>query len=188
MISNRKELKEYISCDNKEYLMLPVKAKIEAAICKYPNYEIMKFKKLLRYAEYYFNTLNNSKIRLLKAYYYERKKNKLGYKLGIEIDINTFGKGLIIHHGGNIVVNPSARCGENCQLHGGNCIGNNGKTDVNPVIGNNVDIGFGACIIGDVKIADNVKIGSNAVVVKSCESHGCSLVGVPARIIKKENG
>lgn len=181
MIRTRKELKQYIYADNKTFLDSSVMFKIEAMCCKYPNYEIMKFKKYLRYAEYYFNTIDKSKFRILKAYYYERKKNKLGYKLGIEIDINCFEKGLVIHHGGGIVVNPSVRCGENCQLHGGNCIGNNGKTDKNPVIGKNVDIGYGACIIGDIHIADNIKVGCNAVVIESVDEKNATLVGVPAR-------
>ena len=66
------------------------------------------------------------------------------------------------------------------MFHGNNCIGNNGKTEDCPVIGDNVDIGFGAIIIGNVKIADNVKIGANAVVTKSCLEEGATLVGIPA--------
>lgn len=68
-----------------------------------------------------------------------------------------------------------------CQLHGNNCIGNNRKEDErSPHIGNNVEIGVGAKIIGDIYVVDNVKIGANAVVVKSCFTNGATLVGVPA--------
>ena len=183
MIKTKADLKEYIKVDNALYYKLTLKQRLISRFCKYPEFEIMRFLKCLRYTEYYYNLCQKSKLNLIKAMCYERKKNKIGYKLGIEIGINCFGKGLTIYHGGNIVVNPSARIGENCQLHGGNCIGNNGEIDVSPVIGNNVDIGFGACVIGDVRIADGVKIGSNAVVVKDCIEPDKTIVGIPAKMI-----
>ena len=65
-----------------------------------------------------------------------------------------------------------------CQLHGNNCIGNNRKEDERaPHIGNNVEIGVGAKIIGDIYVVDNVKIGANAVVVKSCFTNGAIGLG-----------
>ena len=54
-----------------------------------------------------------------------------------------------------------------------------------PVIGNNVDIGVGAKIIGDITIADDVKIGAGAVVTKSCLEKGATLVGIPAKPVKR---
>ena len=69
-------------------------------------------------------------------------------------------------------------------LHGDNCIGNNGKDDGCPVIGNNVDIGVGAKIIGNVYIADDCKIGAGAIVVKSCKEKGKTLIGCPAKPIE----
>lgn len=116
--------------------------------------------------------------------YYRRRKNKLGAKLGIEIWEKSFGKGLIIHHSGNIVVNGMARIGENCQFHGSNCVGNDGKNLDAPMIGNNVEIGVGAKVIGKVKIADNIKIGAGAVVVSSFLEEGITIGGVPARKLK----
>ena len=69
-----------------------------------------------------------------------------------------------------------------------NCIGNKGIADSGvPVIGNNVNIGVGAKIIGDIYIADNVCIGANAVVTESCHVEGATLIGVPAKMIKKGN-
>ncbi|MCO4605885.1 Serine acetyltransferase [Streptococcus infantarius subsp. infantarius] len=67
-----------------------------------------------------------------------------------------------------------------------NCIGNSGSEKQAPIIGNNVDIGVGAKIIGDVKIADNITIGANAVVTKSCTIEGATLVGVPAKVMVKK--
>ena len=112
-----------------------------------------------------------------------RRRNRLAVKLGFTISPNCFGKGLLIWHYGNIVVNGDAKIGENCILHGDNCIGNNGSDTKAPVIGKNVDIGVGAKIIGDIFIADNCRIGAGAVVVKSCYHKGATLVGVPAKEI-----
>ena len=52
------------------------------------------------------------------------------------------------------------------------------------MLGNNVDIGYGAIVVGDVYIADDVRIGAGAVVTKSCYEKGVTLVGVPARILR----
>ena len=94
----------------------------------------------------------------------------------------------IIHHTGNIVVNGFARIGEMCQLHGDNCIGNNGITLAAPRIGNRVDIGVGAKIIGNIEIADDIVIGAGAVVNKSFKEPGITIGGVPARELKKGVG
>lgn len=69
-------------------------------------------------------------------------------------------------------------------MHGMNCIGNKGVANSGvPVIGDNVNIGVGAKIVGDVYIADDVSIGANAVVTKSCYEKGEVLVGIPAKNI-----
>lgn len=74
-------------------------------------------------------------------------------------------------------------------MHGNNCIGNDGITDECPKIGNNVDIGYGSIIIGNITIADNVKIGANSLVNKDCLEENVILIGSPAikRKIKNEN-
>lgn len=53
-----------------------------------------------------------------------------------------------------------------------------------PHIGNNVDIGVGAKILGGIEIADDIKIGAGAVVVSSFTTKGATLVGIPAREVK----
>lgn len=112
---------------------------------------------------------------------YSRRKNKLGNTLGFYINPNTLGAGTIIYHHGSIIINSNAVLGCGCKLHGNNCIGNDGKSLMTPHIGNNVEIGFGASIIGDITVADDVQIGAGAVVVKSCLKKGARLVGVPAK-------
>ena len=175
-------LKEYILADNSWYNEPSFKSKIIGSFLKYHGHELTKYLYYLRKQEYYINTASN-KIEVLIGLYYERKKNKLGLKLGLEIPPNCFGEGLQIYHG-NIVVNPKVKAGVNCKLHGGNCIGNNGKTDEAPVIGDNVDIGFGSILIGDITIPNNAIIGANALVNKSFDSNSNIIAGVPAKIIK----
>ena len=117
-------------------------------------------------------------------YYWRRRKNDLGAKLGIIIYAGCCGKGLRIWHYGSTIISGDAKLGENCTFHGQVCIGNDGSGTAAPVIGNNVDIGVGAKIIGGITIADDVRIGAGAVVTKSCYEKGATLVGIPAKVIK----
>ena len=137
------------------------------------EYYIFMFQRYLR--------LEESSHNIIKKCIFRNKKNILGAKLGIYIPENVFDEGLHIWHYGNIIVNGGSKVGKNCILHGDNCIGNNGRDNKCPVIGNNVDIGVGAKIIGNVYVADNVKIGAGAVVVNNCLESGATYVGVPAR-------
>jgi len=103
-------------------------------------------------AEYYTNM--NSKFGYITAHVLMIKLNILSYKLGFYIPINVFGSGLYIPHFGSIVVNPNCRIGNNCALHANVVIGqSNGGV---PIIGNDVFIGLGAKIFGDIYIADNI--------------------------------
>ncbi|MBR0500110.1 MAG: serine acetyltransferase [Bacteroidales bacterium] len=123
------------------------------------------------------------------AYWYKARKNRLGSRLGFIISAGCFDEGLVIEHYGSVIVNPKSRIGRNCKIHGNCCIGSNGGyPDDSPVIGDNVDIGQGAQILGGIRIADNVKIGAGAVVVKDVSIPGTTVVGIPARPVnQKEN-
>ena len=185
MITSKRDLCEYIAADEDYLRPVGVKAKIIERITQYPTRETRRYLLYLRKQEYYINTANGSKIKGMLGLFYEGKKNRLGTRLGIEIGPNCFEKGLTVYHIGSIIVNSSARIGENCRLHGSNCIGNKGTDNGSPKIGNNVDIGYGAVIIGDIEIADNVVIGANAVVNKSVTVPGSVIVGVPGSIVKR---
>ncbi len=116
-----------------------------------------------------------------------RKRNKLAPKRNVWLQ-GKIGKNPKIFHA-NVIVNQYAEVGDNVVFHGNNCIGNDGKNVYAcPKIGNNVEIGYGATVIGDIVIADNTVIGAGAVVTHSCEESGCILVGVPARIRGGNNG
>lgn len=145
-----------------------------------------KYIKYLRYCEYFYNNKSKNLINKVMYVWYRRRKNILGSRIGIEIWENSFDKGLVIHHNGNIVVNRDCRIGKNCELHGDNCIGNAGYGSDCPILGDNIKIGVGAKIIGKVILADGIKIGANAVVNKSFEETNITIVGVPAKKIIKE--
>ena len=186
MIYSQHDLMEYIKADNATYEPTTIKYRLIASFCHYTSHDLSKYLKYLRKQEYYINTANGNRLKGAIGLLYERKVNKLGNRLGIEIGPNCFDKGLTIYHIGSIIINPAARIGSNCKLHGANCIGNNGRTEGVPYIGNNVDIGYGAVVIGDIEIADDVVIGANAVVNKSVLVPGSIVVGVPGRIIKAD--
>ena len=99
---------------------------------------------------------------------------------------NSFDEGLIIYHTGNIVVNGYARIGKDCRLHGSNCIGNNGVSEETPRIGERVDIGAGAILIGGITIADDITVGAGAVVNTSFTEPGIVIAGIPARKVKNK--
>lgn len=85
------------------------------------------------------------------------------------------------HHLNGIIISYYAKIGKNCTILQQVTIAQD-KNNKAATIGDNVVIGAGAKIVGDVKIGDNVIIGANAVVVKDIPSNSTA-VGVPARII-----
>jgi len=95
-----------------------------------------------------------------------------------------FDKGFVIMHSHGVVINGGVKGGKNIVIEGGVVIGaaHNGLPVKVPTLGNNVFIGAGAKILGDIKIGNNVKVGANAVVVKDVPD-GATVVGVPAREI-----
>lgn len=184
MIDSKQVLREYLKVEEEEYRKIGYKGKLHSIITGCEVGQIVRYMKVLRKDEYYTNTQKNF-IKIVPAIYYRRKHNKLGIKLGISIPVNTFGKGLIIYHSQSIIVHKDVRCGEYAKLHGLNCIGNNGSERYEkllsvPQIGNGLDLGIGAIIIGNIKIGDHVKVAANAVVCKSCEKDNTKLIGIPA--------
>ncbi|WP_370676034.1 serine O-acetyltransferase [Pleomorphomonas sp. PLEO] len=105
-----------------------------------------------------------------------------GIRLPIECKI---GKGLRIWHFGGIFVNINAVLGENCTLRQGVTIGNRYNDQVAPVIGDNVEIGAYAQVLGGITIGDNCKIGALTVVLDSMPE-GSTAIGQRARIIVKK--
>ena len=105
--------------------------------------------------------------------------------LGVSLKPGTaIGPGLYIGHTGSIIIHPQARIGKNLNIGTGVIIGEKGVGHGGfPVIGDDVYIGVGAKVLGDIKIGNKVKIGANAVVLMDIPE-GSTAVGVPAKIIK----
>lgn len=105
---------------------------------------------------------------------------------GIELPCETqIGDGFLIDHFGGIVISGYAKFGNNCRIRNGVVVGlKNVDEPTAPVIGDDVDIGAGAKILGAIRIGNRVSIGANAVVI--CDVPDDSIaVGVPAMIKPK---
>ena len=171
MIKTKKELKEWLTVEEKIYnpgikKMIPI---------LFDEFQILwLIVKRLRKAEYYSNKNHKSLFAIIARFNLKRIQNRYG----VHLPLNVFGKGLSIAHLGPIVINQDTKIGDNCRIHVGVNIGANGGGS--PVIGDDVYIGPGAKIFGEITIADGIKIGANAVVNKSCNHQNAILVGVPA--------
>jgi serine O-acetyltransferase len=106
-----------------------------------------------------------------------------GIELPCEVPI---GKNFCIEHSGGIVVSGFAKFGDNCRIRNGVVVGLSRVSDpCAPVFGNNVDIGAGAKVLGNIRIGNNVCIGANAVVLQDVPDN-CIAVGVPATIKRRK--
>ena len=88
---------------------------------------------------------------------------------GIEIHpAANIGKRLFIDHGMGVVIGETAVIGDDCTMYHGATLGGTGKEHCkrHPTVGNNVMIGAGAKVLGNISIGDNAKIGANAVVTR----------------------
>lgn len=107
---------------------------------------------------------------------------------GIEIHPGAkIGKGLFIDHGMGVVIGETAVIGDNVTIYHGVTLGGTGKESGkrHPNIEDNVIIGAGAVILGNITIGKNAKIGANAIVVKDIPENSTA-VGVVSRIIIKD--
>ncbi|MEK9715937.1 MAG: serine acetyltransferase, partial [Candidatus Heimdallarchaeota archaeon] len=95
------------------------------------------------------------------------------------------GRHFRIDHFGSIVISGFASFGDYCVIRNGVTVGLKRINDPSaPSIGNNVDIGTGAKLLGNIKIGNNVIIGANAVLLTDVPSNSIA-VGVPAKIISR---
>lgn len=141
-----------------------------------------------KYWKYREKVVNKNKSNILMKYYYlyKIKKSDAFNNASMGTNINRgaiFKTPPILPHGLNgIIISYYAVIGKNCVIRQQVTIAQNNNNEA-PIIGDNVVIGAGAKIIGNVKIGNNVIIGANAVVTKDVEDNR-TVVGVPARVIK----
>jgi len=107
---------------------------------------------------------------------------------GIEIHPGAkIGPGFFIDHGMGVVIGETAEIGENVTIYQGVTLGGTGteRGKRHPTLGNNVVIGAGAKVLGNIRLGNHVKVGAGSVVVHSVPEN-CTVVGVPAEIVRKE--
>lgn len=110
-------------------------------------------------------------------------------KTGIEIHPGAqIGKGLFIDHGTGVVIGETAILGDNVTLYQGVTLGGTGKEQGkrHPTLEDNVMVSAGAKVLGSFTIGENSKIGAGSVVLGPVPPN-CTVVGVPGRIVKKDN-
>lgn len=152
------------------------------------RYLIWKTLASFRMAQFWKSELNNQTNGVIHRLYakiayrwFLRKRNVYSEKSGVEIASHSIlGRRINIWHGGVVI---SGQLGDDCVIHGNNIIGNKGDRGGEiPTLGDRVDVGVGAVVIGGINIADECIIGANAVVNKNFTDAGSLIVGVPAYV------
>lgn len=126
-----------------------------------------------------------------KGHYFRARfiSQRAARKTGIEIHPGAvIGKGFFIDHGSGVIIGETAIVGDNVTLYQGVTLGGTGKETGkrHPTIGDNVMISAGAKIIGSFTVGENSKIGAGSVVLEEVPPN-CTVVGVPGRIVKRDN-
>jgi len=177
MISDKASYKYYLERDLQAYELEKI------SFYNYYRMDCLRFQRRLRKIEYLHNVRQGNFFCRQYKVILEIINHRFAVKLGLSIPKNVFGPGLCIVHHGTIVVSPLAKIGENCRIHPSTSIGYfNGA----PTIGDNVYIGPGAKIFGQISIGDNVAIGANAVVNRDFPDN-VTVGGIPAKIISKKS-
>lgn len=149
------------------------------------KYVIFKYKNIWNVKKHI--NKNNLKGGIYTSFYIDYFNKRSSY-----IGINTkFKNTPCFPHGVfGVFISDKANVGKNAVIFQNVTIGSNtvidSKTNGSPTIGDNVYIGAGAKIIGNIKIGNNVRIGANAIVVENIEDNTVVVLNKP-RLIKKEN-
>ena len=129
------------------------------------------------------------KLYLKKHYFLARWVSQRAVrKTGIEIHPGaTIGKGLFIDHGSGVIIGETAELGDNITLYQGVTLGGTGKEQGkrHPTLRDNVMVSAGAKVLGSFTIGENSKIGAGSVVLEEVPPN-CTVVGVPARIVRQD--
>jgi len=105
---------------------------------------------------------------------------------GIEIHPGaTIGRRFFIDHGMGVVIGETTEIGDDCLLYQGVTLGGTGneKGKRHPTLGNNVVVGTGAKVLGNIRIGDHVKVGAGSVVVHPVPDNS-TVVGIPGKVVR----
>jgi serine O-acetyltransferase len=106
---------------------------------------------------------------------------------GIEIHPGaTIGQGVFIDHGMGVVIGETAIIGDYCLIYQNATLGGTGKETGkrHPTLGQNVVVGAGAKVLGNITIGNQVRIGAGSIVLRNVPSD-CTVVGIPGRVISR---
>ena len=156
----------------------PAARNVAEVIILYPGFHVLVTHKI---AHFLYNH---------RCFFLARFVSQLARHLtGIEIHPGAkIGRKLFIDHGMGIVFGETTEIGDNCTIYHGVTLGGTGKEHGkrHPTIGNNVMISAGAKVLGSFTIGDNSKIGAGSVVLSEVPP-GSTVVGVPGRVVKRNN-
>jgi serine O-acetyltransferase len=166
MIHSKADYKEYIAADAIANKISSLTSKMRITwkyLCRMRKYEYALNCRILP-----------KPLQKIYIYICRYRYHSVGVKSGIQIPPNTFGKGLYIPHYGAIVVNETARFGDNCVIQCG--------VNVSEKVagGNHLYLGAGCKLLSGVHIPDDVIIGANAVVSKDVTEENIVVGGIPA--------
>ena len=188
MISSRKDYKWYLKAD--ELALRIPQSGAHLRIKSYFSCKNWRFQRKLRKTEY-VNNCSKTIIGKLYGYFLRYRLIIYGDSIGYAIPINVCGPGLALVHIGPIIINGKTRIGNNFRCQAMVNIGHDERLDSKfskaPIIGDNVVVMPGVKMFGDIRIADNIVIGANAVVNKSFLEPGITIAGVPAKKISDKS-
>lgn len=144
----------------------------------YPGFHARQFHRLA-------HTLHRRRIKMLPRLVSHVSR----FLTGIEIHPGAkIGEGFFIDHGMGVVIGETAEIGDNVTLYQGVTLGGTSqqRTKRHPTLGNNVVVGVGAQLIGNITIGDNTKVGAGSVVINSVPANA-TVVGVPGRVVAIRN-
>jgi serine O-acetyltransferase len=158
-----------------------------ADLARYPRRPFLREQSIWAVAVYRFGRWNDARssrvTRILLERVYWAAFRIVEVVTGVSFTKHTeIGPGLRIHHFGNIFVNERATIGANCTLRQGVTIGSLEDDGPAPVLGDNVELGAYAQVIGNVRIGDGARVGAMSVVLDDVPA-GCTVVGAPARVV-----
>ncbi len=126
-----------------------------------------------------------------RGHYFRARRisQKAARRTGIEIHPGAvIGKGFFIDHGSGVIIGETTVIGDNVTLYQGVTLGGTGKETGkrHPTLCDNVMVSAGAKVIGSFTVGENSKIGAGSVVLEEVPPN-CTVVGVPGRIVKRNN-
>jgi len=107
---------------------------------------------------------------------------------GVEIHPGAeVGRGFFIDHGAGVVIGETAVIGDHCVIFHNVTLGGTGKHhgQRHPIVGHHVFIGTNAILLGPIRVGDHAKVGANAFVINHDVPAHATVVGTPARIVKR---